>query len=95
MNKIDTDKLSIAFRDKALCTRSGTCIGVCPTGALSIGKDAYPELDPNLCTECGLCAKTCPGGEVNFKSLTEITFKHKNTAESFDGHIQRTFVGYA
>ena len=95
MNKINTDKLSIAFRDKALCTRSGTCIGVCPTGALSIGKDAYPEIDADLCTECGLCAKTCPGGEVNFKSLTEITFKHQNIAESFDGHIQRTFVGYA
>jgi len=95
MKKIDTSKLSIVFTHKELCSRSGTCIGVCPTNALSVGKDFYPELDPEKCIECGLCAKTCPGGQVNYTDLTEITFGHRTPAEKFDGHVQRTYVGHA
>ncbi len=95
MKKIDKTKLSIVFTNKELCTRSGTCIGVCPTNALSIGKNFYPELDPDKCIECGLCAKTCPGGEVNFANLTETTFGHRKVAEQFDGYVQRTYVGHS
>ena len=95
MKKIDPSKLSIAFTNKELCARTGTCVGVCPTNALSIGPDFYPQLDPEKCTECGLCARTCPGGQVSYAGLTEITFGHRTPAESFDGHVQKTYVGYA
>lgn len=95
MKKIDTTKLSIAFSHKELCARTGTCIGVCPTNALKVGKDFYPELDAEKCIECGLCAKTCPGGQVSFKTLTKVTFNHDEINESFDGNVQKTFVGYA
>ncbi|MBD3373924.1 4Fe-4S dicluster domain-containing protein [candidate division KSB1 bacterium] len=95
MKVIDKNKLSIAFTDKSLCTRSGTCIGVCPTQALSIGKEFYPEIDPEKCIECGLCAKTCPGGRVMYKDLTEITFGHRKDSETFDGYVSHTFVGHA
>ncbi len=95
MKVIDKNKLSIAFTDKSLCTRSGTCIGVCPTQALTIGKDFYPKLDPAKCIECGLCAKTCPGARVMYKDLTEITFGHRKDSETFDGHVRHTFVGHA
>jgi len=95
MKKIDPKFLSIAFTNKDLCTRSGTCVAVCPEKALSIGKDFYPELDSDKCTECGLCAQTCPGGTVNFKELTEITFGHNNVEDSYDGNVLKTFVGYS
>jgi coenzyme F420 hydrogenase subunit beta len=95
MKQIDPSLLSIAFSKKELCTRSGTCVAVCPTKAISVGKDFYPELNSDLCIECGLCAKTCPGGKVNFRDLTQITFGHRNEAATFDGHVQRTLVGYA
>ncbi|MBN1543216.1 Coenzyme F420 hydrogenase/dehydrogenase, beta subunit C-terminal domain, partial [candidate division KSB1 bacterium] len=50
---------------------------------------------PDACIECGLCATTCPGGQVNFLDLTEITFNHRRQANSFDGHVQKTLIGYA
>lgn len=78
-----------------MCTRSGTCIGVCPTNALSLGEDLYPKINPDLCIECGLCNKTCPGGKVNFGDLSEFTFGQRNGHAGFDGHVERTYVGYS
>ena len=93
--KIDPKNLSIAFTNKDLCTRSGTCIGVCPTNALSLDKDRFPKLNADLCINCGLCQKVCPGGHVNYKKLTELTFGQRNGHTGFDGHVERTYVGYA
>lgn len=95
MKIVDPKFLSIAFTDRDLCARSGTCIGICPTQALSLDDDLYPKLDPELCTECGLCSETCPGGKVMYKHLTEITFGHRRDDAGFDGHVRKTFVGYA
>ncbi|NOZ37521.1 MAG: 4Fe-4S dicluster domain-containing protein [Gammaproteobacteria bacterium] len=91
----DSRKLSIAFSNRSLCTRSGTCIGACPENALSVDEDFYPKLDPGKCTDCGLCARICPGGTVNFKDLTETTFGHRNDDVGFDGHVEMTYIGYA
>ena len=44
--------------DPELCAACGTCIGVCPVGAISEG-DVY-TIDAELCTECGTCAGVCP-----------------------------------
>ncbi|MBK8944254.1 MAG: Coenzyme F420 hydrogenase/dehydrogenase, beta subunit C-terminal domain [Ignavibacteriae bacterium] len=95
LKKIDKKKLSIAFTNKNLCTRSGTCVGACPEKALVIGKDFYPEINEDLCTSCGICADICPGEKVNFKELTEITFGHSNDADTFDGEVIKTVVGYS
>jgi coenzyme F420 hydrogenase subunit beta len=90
---ISPDHLSIAFTDKTLCTRCGTCAGVCPTGAITMGDDLYPVIDEDACIDCGLCTKTCPGGTVEYKHLTQITFGHDHDTDSFDGHVRETFVG--
>ncbi|NWF90234.1 MAG: Coenzyme F420 hydrogenase/dehydrogenase, beta subunit C-terminal domain [Ignavibacteriaceae bacterium] len=95
MKNINPNSLSVAFKNKELCTRSGTCVAVCPEDALFIGKDFYPEIIPEKCTECGLCANVCPGESVNFKELTQITFGHENVDDSFDGNVIKTFVGYS
>jgi len=95
MRNIDQKYLSISFTCKDLCTRCGTCIGVCPEGALTLDDNFYPTIDPNKCTECSLCAKACPGGSVSYKDLTEITFSHRNDSITFDGHVLKTYVGYA
>ncbi len=95
MKKIDPSLLAIAFSEKKLCTRCGTCVGVCPTQAISSDPDYYPVLDADACIECGLCARTCPGGRVDFKHLTELTFGHHQDARTFDGHVKRTYVGYS
>ncbi|HEX9876467.1 MAG TPA: coenzyme F420 hydrogenase/dehydrogenase beta subunit N-terminal domain-containing protein, partial [Gammaproteobacteria bacterium] len=93
--RIDPKYLSIAFTDRDLCARSGTCVGACPENAISVGEDFFPVLDAEKCTECGLCAKVCPGGEVKFTELTEATFGHRDDDVGFDGHVSMTYVGYA
>lgn len=45
-----------------LCVACGTCIGECPTGAISEG-DVY-SIDPNICIDCGTCAGVCPSGAI-------------------------------
>jgi len=46
-----------------LCTGCGTCVGICPAGALEIIETADGRLVPDIqivrCTACGLCRKTC------------------------------------
>ncbi len=95
MPSIPKSILSIAFSDKTLCTRCGTCVGVCPTQAISLDESLYPTIDESLCTECKLCKETCPGGTLSFQDLTEITFGHRNDDQSFDGIVRDTHVAYA
>lgn len=92
----DSSILSIAFTDRRLCTRCGTCIGVCPVDALSVDpENFFPVLDEKRCTRCGLCARTCPGGRLSYADLTELTFGHREPAPDFDGHVRAAGVGYA
>jgi pyruvate formate lyase activating enzyme len=49
-------------REKCACC--GTCIEVCPRGALSFGEDGYIGIDRALCDGCGDCAKACPNGAL-------------------------------
>ena len=95
MKQIDLARLSIGFTEEDLCTRCGTCSGVCPEFAVELTDQQFPRLIPGRCTDCGLCAKTCPGGRVNFRDLTEQTFGHRNDAESFDGHVRASYLGYS
>jgi pyruvate formate lyase activating enzyme len=44
---------------KALCMKCGKCAEICPTGALSGGKDKSPVINRELCTACGACAGVC------------------------------------
>lgn len=93
--RVDPEKLSVAFREPELCARSGTCIGICPHDALSIGPDHYPRIDEDKCTECGLCRKVCPGEDVSFTRLNELSFGDSQVDEGFDGRVRETHVGYA
>jgi coenzyme F420 hydrogenase subunit beta len=87
--------LSIAFTHKELCTRCGSCSGVCPTKAITIGEDKYPQLNPDLCTACGLCGEVCPGGNVQYGELAEQVFGEPFVDIGFDGKVDATYVGYA
>ncbi len=53
----------MAFVVQDDCIACGSCEGVCPVDALSMGDDIY-EIDQDLCTECGDCVETCPTGSI-------------------------------
>jgi electron transport complex protein RnfB len=42
------------------CLGYGTCVRVCPFGALSMGADGLPVVDIKKCTGCKKCAAACP-----------------------------------
>lgn len=51
------------------CLGLGSCVKVCPQGAISI-KDDIAVVNPRLCVGCGLCAKTCPKGIIGMHDRT-------------------------
>jgi len=97
-NNLETSKnqdfLAAGIREPKLCARSGTCIGICPEGAISLNANYYPVLDANSCTQCGKCKEVCPGGRVRFDALSRQIFGVPDDG-SFDGHVISTYIGYA
>ena len=52
------------------CIGLGSCISVCPFGALSMGDDGLPVVHENICTGCGTCVRTCPKGIISLTSVS-------------------------
>lgn len=46
--------------DKTKCIGCGTCMGICPVGAIGMGADGKCVIDPAKCISCGTCAAVCP-----------------------------------
>lgn len=44
------------------CVACGTCLPVCPVGAISEG-DIY-HIDSDTCIDCGSCAEVCPSEAI-------------------------------
>ena len=42
------------------CLGGGHCASVCPFGAIKMGDNHLPIIDPDRCTGCGICVKECP-----------------------------------
>ena len=60
--------------DGGLCTRCGTCVGICPAEKLHFTDllgECLPAVDDSIsCTDCGgLCLAACPGESVDFAAL--------------------------
>ena len=45
------------------CVACGTCMDMCPTGAIS-ECDSY-VIDPDTCISCGSCAEACPNEAIS------------------------------
>ncbi|RJX33882.1 MAG: FAD-dependent oxidoreductase [Desulfarculus sp.] len=52
------------------CLGLGSCVKVCPFGAIQIGPDHLPKVDPLLCTGCGNCVRICPKNIIHLTSVT-------------------------
>ncbi len=47
------------------CVACGTCLKVCPVGAISIPHGITAVIDANRCVGCGKCAKVCPASIID------------------------------
>ncbi len=79
------------------CHQCGTCVGVCPTDAISIAqhpqKGMYPVFERESCTDCDLCYVTCPGEEFDWNGLQKDTFGLVPVDKDL-GHVREFWSGY-
>ena len=71
------------------CLGLGTCVRACPFGALSMGPDNLPVVDPALCTGCGTCERICPKHIITLSSTSE-RFISEYVADECTAPCQRT-----
>ncbi len=57
------------WREEENCVHCGACVGLCPTGALSVHEpDKRVEFDVTKCVACGMCGLVCP-----FEAMRDVT----------------------
>lgn len=49
--------------NKNLCIGCGSCLGVCPVGAISM-VDGQANINYNKCIGCKMCENICPVGAI-------------------------------
>jgi len=74
------------------CHNCGTCIAVCPYGALSTGP-SRPQVSP-ACKGCGACYAICPGREVDFLALNRFLYPGQ-IPDVYFGCSTKMFLGRA
>ena len=63
------------------CLGLGTCVRACPFGALSMGPDNLPVVNPELCTGCGTCERVCPRHIITLTSNSRRILREYTTDE--------------
>lgn len=46
------------------CVACGSCLEVCPLGAISIWKGVIAQVSGEKCVGCGKCARECPASAI-------------------------------
>lgn len=72
------------YREK--CMHCASCVGMCPTGALSI-EEGQISIDRKKCTNCGKCTEVCYGGAL-------VMSGRKMTAEAVVDEVMQDEIYY-
>ncbi len=56
------------------CLGYGTCVSVCPFGAIEMGEDEIPKISEEKCTGCGICVKECPKSVLRLIPKTKLVY---------------------
>jgi ferredoxin len=70
--------------DEEGCTACGTCVSVCPTGAIEIvqeGENRVLSFRPSACTNCSLCRDACIEEVIDYSAEIRITDILQNQTE--------------
>jgi heterodisulfide reductase subunit A len=61
----------VATVDEKTCTGCGTCIKLCPYGAITKNVEGVTEVMAVLCKGCGLCGASCPERAITVHHFTD------------------------
>ncbi|WP_342757069.1 Coenzyme F420 hydrogenase/dehydrogenase, beta subunit C-terminal domain [Kineothrix sedimenti] len=94
MNDCNTLRNMVINRN--LCTYCGTCVGMCPTNALSADNGSIYCL-PEKCIACGKCVNVCPGAEFNYPEFESKLFSKTDIKNSDNtlGVYKYIYSGYS
>ena len=59
------------------CIKCGTCLRVCPTGAIKIEENEF-KIDMKRCIFCGNCSFYCPKDAINMSENYELATENKD-----------------
>ena len=59
-----SNKTRIARVLQKKCVACGSCVSVCPTGAIYIDRGMYAIVKEELCVGCGKCSRICPASLI-------------------------------
>lgn len=46
--------------NKTKCVGCGTCMNICPVGAITMDANGKAQINKEICIQCGSCQNVCP-----------------------------------
>lgn len=71
--------MPIPIIDPRRCTGCGTCVGLCPTGAVELNGGRAAIVRPADCTFCPICEGYCPNQAIGRPFLISFASQAKRT----------------
>ena len=53
--------------NKETCIGCGTCVSMCPVGAIKIDENGKAQIDKTICIKCHTCESVCPMGAIKIE----------------------------
>jgi len=67
--KVTKKKAQVLKND---CVACGTCVNVCPLGAIKIVAGVFAEVDLAKCVGCSKCVFACPASTIEIITKEEV-----------------------
>ncbi len=68
--KIEVEPI-VAVIDEKLCSGCGTCVALCPYGAIKKDEKGVSRVTEAMCKGCGTCAASCPERAIKIYHFTD------------------------
>jgi heterodisulfide reductase subunit A len=79
VGRVRTEAITASV-EEGLCTGCGTCIRMCPYGAIQKDERGIARVNDVLCKGCGVCSASCPEKAIKMKHFSDAQVLAEATA---------------